>query len=359
LEPVSFAPANYTSLLALSMQNHQAQGDLTGAWDDLMTMFRIARQWFGEVPLAVAMSGLHIEREALNLAMLWAADPRQTTASLRMAIEAYEKLTRMPKAAGPVRAEARILSNTVELPRSKLLEEFVTMRGQSGSVRTWDKLRFDLMTLPWELSRARKVLTLLFASKVSEAESELWESSDQTRRRFGWFGFREGPGSHTEFIYAETLQELFESTPFVQHSFPAFESFLEFWARNEVARRALVQILALRSWQTKHKGRLPENLAEIVPSELDRLPDDPYRKNSPFGYVRASGQSLLLLGEFETYSPRGTEAIVRPTDDAWLLYSVGPNLTDDQAQKNDSMNLARGGDFVFPLPDPNPVPKQK
>jgi hypothetical protein len=359
LEPVSSAPVYFTTLLALSMQSHQAQGDLTGSWEDLMTMFRMARQWSGEVPLAAATSGLHLEREALNLAMLWAADPRQTTASLRTALEDYQKLPPMPNAAGPVRAEARILRNTVELPRSKLAEEFLAMRGQSGSVRTWEKFRVDLMTLPWELSRARKALTLLFASKLSEAESELWESSDLTRRHFGWFGFREGSGSHAEFVYSETLQELFESTPFVQFSFPALESFLEYWARNEVARRALVQILALRSWQTKHGGRLPEKLSKIVPSEIDRLPGDPYRKNSSFGYVRASGQSLLLLGEFETYSPRGTGAIVRPIDDAWLLYSVGPDLTDDRAQKDDSTILTRGGDFIFPLPDPNPVPKQK
>jgi hypothetical protein len=145
----------------------------------------------------------------------------------------------------------------------------------------------------------------------------------------------------------------------VQFSFPALESFLEFWARNEVGRRALVQILALRSWQTKHGGRLPKRLTEIVPSELDRLPGDPYRKNSLFGYVKASGQSLLLLGGFETYSPLSTGSIVRPIDDAWLLYSVGPDLADDRAQKNDSTNLTRGGDFVFPLPDPNPVPKLK
>ena len=43
-----------------------------------MVMFRMARQWSGAVPVQMANSGLGLEREALSLAMLWAADSRQT-----------------------------------------------------------------------------------------------------------------------------------------------------------------------------------------------------------------------------------------------------------------------------------------
>ena len=71
-----------------------------------------------------------------------------------------------------------------------------------------------------------------------------------------------------------------------------------------MGRRALVQILALRSWQVKHGGHLPEKLAEIVPSELDGLPDDPYKANNAFGYVRSDGLLLLPLGDFEPVESR-------------------------------------------------------
>ena len=79
--PVALVPMIH-GVLALSVGDHQARGDLAGAWQDLMGMFRMARQWSGAVPLQMANSGLGLEREALSLAMLWAADSRQTAESL-------------------------------------------------------------------------------------------------------------------------------------------------------------------------------------------------------------------------------------------------------------------------------------
>ena len=85
-------------------------------------------------------------------------------------------------------------------------------------------------------------------------------------------------------------------------------------------------------------------------SELEQLPDDPYKANNAFGYVRSDGQLLLPLGELEPVGPGTTNAKLRPTENCRLLYSVGPDLQDDRGSINDSAVVAKG-DIIFPLKD--------
>ncbi len=115
-------------LLALSVLDHQARGDLDGAWNDLAVMFRVARQWSGAEPVEQVFAGLECERTALSRAMVWATDERQTPERLRIALDAYHDLSRMPNAAEPIRAEAQIVRNTERLPRSELVEK-ISIRG--------------------------------------------------------------------------------------------------------------------------------------------------------------------------------------------------------------------------------------
>jgi hypothetical protein len=94
-----------------------------------------------------------------------------------------------------------------------------------------------------------------------------------------------------------------------------------------------VQILALRTWQLQHDGRLPDKLQELVNSKLlDELPADPYWTGRHFGYTRSAGQSLLSLGERGPIRT-GTAEVkrLRPTLGSWLLYSIGPDRRDDDA----------------------------
>ena len=55
---------------------------------------------------------------------------------------------------------------------------------------------------------------------------------------------------------------------------------------------ALVQILAIRSWQLKHDGQFPDRLDALVPEELPSLPNDPY-SDRPFGYIPWNGRSFF------------------------------------------------------------------
>jgi hypothetical protein len=350
VEPIAYAPTPLGGPLVLSVEDHQAKGDLSGAWQDLLVMFRMARQWSGAVPLQVAHRGLALEREALSLAMLWAADSRQTADSLRQALESYQKLPPMPSAAETLRAEARLTRNTFDLPRSELAEKFLAMRSEPHQPGLVNKLWVDVATTPWELARARKVITVLFASKIVEAQSAPWETIVRSPRFNGWSSLQYRTDSRIIFIPAYELEELLQSTPLASMSMPALDHVITNWNRNEVGRRALVQILALRTWQVKHGGHLPEKLADLVPAELEQLPDDPYKANNAFGYIRSDGQLLLPLGELEPVGPGNTSAKLRPTENCRLLYSLGPNLQDDRGSSNDS-SVYNKGDIIFPLPD--------
>ena len=209
------------------------------------------------------------------------------------------------------------------------------------------------VTTPWELARTRRAFRLLYASRIVEASADPWFS--------GRTAPSTGDGNYTKLAISDspggpilapaTLDEIERTTPLVRTTLAPVETYLRIWWRNEVGRRALAQILALRIWQLSHDGMLPERLDRLTADGLlPVLPTDPYTPNKHFGYVRASGQKLLALGSFDPVHDLGREERpVRPVENAWLLYSVGPDGNDDRADRNDS---DRGtGDIVFPLAD--------
>lgn len=73
---------------------------------------------------------------------------------------------------------------------------------------------------------------------------------------------------------------------------------------NEVARRALVRILALCAWQLSHDGQFPDRLELPAPQELSFLPDDPY-SGQQFSYTQTQGQHVPPLHSAPHAAPPG------------------------------------------------------
>ena len=96
---------------------------------------------------------------------------------------------------------------------------------------------------------------------------------------------------------------------------------------NEVARRALIQILATRAWQLQHNGQFPQRLDAIVPTELPGLPDDPFSGHD-FLYIPSHGQEFEIPPLRSALMP-SLEPVHAPTPGSWLLYSVGPDGRND------------------------------
>ena len=245
----------------------------------------------------------------------------------------------------------QIVRNTEKLPRSTLVEEILLRRSEpKRQIETMDKLWTDLVTTPWELARSSKAFRLLYGSRIEEAQVDPWyRGHSNIGNGLEWSKIRTTSGPWTTVIAPAELDEVFTITPLVSFQLGSLRNYLDQSDRNEVGRRALVQILALRVWQLEHGGGLPENLAELVTSGLlNVLPTDPYTPKHQFGYVHSSGQPLLPLGRLWPLrpGPEGANEVHRVAD-SWLLYSVGPDMHDDSARKNDQER--DGGDIIFPL----------
>jgi hypothetical protein len=229
--------------------------------------------------------------------------------------------------AGALRVESLILDRTFDLPAEEL-ERFL---GSGSSVDTpTGSLLFQWLIAPsWERTRARRISRRLVAEMLPEMEREPWQRS---------------PDANFDVVP--------EGSRLARLALPAWWSVVKALDREVVGRRALEQILALRSWQIGHGGQYPETLEALVPGELDRLPIDPY-SGKPFGYVRSEGQPALppILVDNPArsmYRPGSDRLPTRPGQP--ILYSIGPNQVDDTRGERIETRLKGNGDILFPLP---------
>jgi hypothetical protein len=127
---------------------------------------------------------------------------------------------------------------------------------------------------------------------------------------------------------------------------------------NLVGRRALELILALRSWQLKHDGQLPDDLRSLVPNELASLPKDPYSSGS-FVYVPLSGQRVQTFPSVvaERLSFRPSRDTLQPPGSRVLFSIIRPNHREDREMA--PADLDHIG-FVIPAIEPKvPAGKDK
>ncbi len=310
-------------LVMLDAGECQKNGNLSGAWDDILLLFQMARHLSEGTATRRSLAAWEIERDGLGLAMEWAIAPKQTPERLHAALAAYRALPKMVQAADVVRAEAHLTDKTLNLPSDKLRDIILSLRSEH-----WQPAWVDVITQPWEIARARRVNRVLAAAFFQTAVQEPFQRLVLSSKEF----------STPELDYDR------QSTPLANLLIANFAPFIESSDRNEVGRRALVQLLALRGWQLRHGGQFPERLDALVPEELPSLPDDPYT-GRPFGYIRSEGQVLLSLRDtLRCWLSSGSGGVVRsnlfgsfepswkPTPGYWLLYSVGPDLHDNHGR---------------------------
>jgi ABC-type transport system involved in multi-copper enzyme maturation permease subunit len=326
-------------LVGFSVEERRARGDLEGAWDDLVVLFRMARHRSGPVRLTEAVEGRTIERQALGQAMRWAADSRQTPEQLRAALASYRSLPPLLPLDQSWAADEVIARQTIALAPDRLRDYLDGLiQVPSPNARAFTRLFVASISTPWERERARRALRLNLLRNLASHRT-----TGDSRRP---------PPADPE-SDAILLQAL-ETTPLTRFLAPALASTVQTENQNEVARRALVQILALRAWQLSHDGRLPERLEELVPTELDRLPNDPFAgPTQSFGYAAPAHQRLPLLGVFGGYT---LPSFFRDyPGHPMILFSLGPDGSAPRFgvpvpwyQRDDRL--------VFPLADEPPQP---
>ena len=349
---------SFAVLLMIDARERRFEGDLAGAWEDIMAIFRMARQ-LGKSPATAIrlLTALNVDHLGLQAAMLWAEDSRQTPERVQAALKDVLGLAPIASPSATLKVESAILEKTLRLPDEDLQSLLFGIGREKKS--PLNALAVLAVATPWERQRAVRVVRLLTADTLQYANEEpsrwpvLIYETYLPVTSLSW-----PPDRPVHRISAEDLTAESMSTPLVRLLSPTLHAPLNAYWRNVVYRRALVQMLAIRSWQLRHGGRLPESLSELVPSELEQLPTDPY-SGQPFHYVPARGQRVVPpsypLDSFQS-------GLTSPESETYigqmLLYSVGPDGKDNGAQTNSELRSGEG-DYIFPLPDPDAARKKR
>ncbi len=348
--------------LAISARVRQARGDLDGAWVEVETLLRLARQY----SYTSLWSSQLIEPVANATILRWAADPRQTVATLEKAARAWKAI---PPGAAPVdrfQVDVAIFHNTLELPPEMLVEKL--LYGQTNIKRKLsptEKLHTDLQTTPWEIARTRKVFDLLAGAQIQRLDHVAYpfippHTPVEQQQWFHWmvdpkWGFLVLEDGGALALNPDELSGLASTTPLLDHA--AIGRNLTQLAREQTFKNMIWLTLLLRLHQARHDGKLPQSLDEIVAASgadttfaaTEEDLKDPY-SGAYFGYVASHKQLLLPIGTIEVQSSlyaRSSDPLRKPAENCWLLYSVGPDGSDERGGQAVEPGLK--GDIVFPL----------
>ena len=256
--------------------------------------------------------------------MEWAGAPGQTPDRLRAAIGPISPCPRMTPADEVVRGEGVLIERTIRLPADDLKDMLLEGSGWNSPehpVPIWAMLWIDMITTPWSATRAVRLSRLLTSEEARRAALEPWQRP--TNRPSLWEN-ELGPGRE-RFSLVTLLASHIESA----------------WAandRNEVTRRALVQVMAVREWQLRHGGRFPTGSTTWCPISClscrpTRTPAGPSATpHSPWPRRtgRINGRSPNLPAETRLIYSAGTDG----RDDGGLFHSFG---------------IETPGDMVFPI----------
>ena len=186
--------------------------------------------------------------------------------------------------------------------------------------------------VPWEHARQERLLRVLFEGDRNQQRGlyDFWQPGDMLG------SIRQlGPG-----YYADTRNGF------------------------ERCRAPAMQLkLALR-WYQAENGRPAENLEDLVPKYLPKVPGDPYQKGQPFHYRLSKGEKIVWPPEVPGGPPQppvapGGPPPPPPSVDVapgqGVLWSVGPDGQDDGGvqQAREDGYTALGEDVIFLVPLPS------
>ena len=349
--------------LSLVIGDSLQKGVLDKAWSDIVVLLRISRHFEDGVPMTEAMSGLQAEDSAMALAVEWASDSRQTAALIEQALKDLKALPAFPASEEAIGEEWALMRETIGLPQEKLrdlmesshLERLGSSFFERGTsmYKRWGTGMLNLATTPWELERARRVIDELFASKVLESRDKPWRRVTRSGSLYLSWGHAHYPTPEAIFTrYPGYFEWDLRSSPLVRFLYFPIDTYLRSAERTEAMRRGLLQFIALRAWQFKHDGNLPDELSHIVPIELEKLPVDPF-SNKSFVYTRSQGEQIHPLNGFASNDDQRTYAQKAKGRRLLLSYGEDRQFTEERAGRDND-------DIVFVLPaaknDPPVVP---
>lgn len=310
-------------LLGLDARERLARGDLAGAWDDALALLRMANQLAGNVPTLTRMNqATAIHHRGVGLAFEALDDPKVTLDFANKILADLKALPSLPSLADAVKVEAAIIDRSLNLSGQDLAGLLLNPRGQLSVAET---LRFArIEAAPWERERARRVCRRMIDGDLRAVALD--------------------PSTRGSLLSSQPLDG--SASRLAGMLLPNLDAFLKQLDRETVGRRALDQVVALRSWKLAHDGQDAESLQVLVPGLLANLPLDPY-SGWPFRYRRSEGQAVVPPIEPDNL-PVNASPETRPGQ--FLLYSVGPDRTDNQGDRIYQHVIRAPGDYTYAIP---------
>jgi ABC-2 family transporter protein len=318
------------TLIALDNRERLSRGDLPGAWDDILALFRMSNQLGTISPTLMQMTiSARIHHRAVGLAFEWLGAPGQSPESFGRALSDLKGLPTLPNLAATMQIEASIIERTLDLSGDELadmLSRMHLLRNTSTLASLWFA---SLVSAPWERQRARRICRLIIARELPNITVDAYQRT-----------------VHPDLQSLRETELLNRSVSLTRFFLTNFEGAVVSLDRELVGRRALEQAVAIEAWKLGHNGQYPQTLDALVPGLLSRLPLDPF-SGKPFHYVRSEGQEVRPPTTLPYFDESFHRRPTRPGQP--LIYSIGPDREDDKGQTFTG-NQWFLGDDVFAIP---------
>ncbi len=301
----------------------EQDGQLEAALDRYVAVMAFARHLYDGAGWQRQQRADSVERSVLERLPQWAAHPGQTAETIRTAAE---RLERECFQFTPSRRDGIVQEylSYQSLLNGEPPEEAIATAQEAFVV--WFLSNF----MPWEHARAERLLNYNASSELMRmAVIEQLERSGECIRKVD-DAFRDN-----------NVAGWIETTPgFVRPHWMLSEAVMVDAVAMWAARRRIARLqLALAAWRAEH-GHLPRRLDQLVDSELDSLPIDPFTGHS-FRYQMEGADSDFACRNISTSARETSERSIAAGTP--FLWSAGPEVVYSP--------YTRSGPVTAKLPD--------
>jgi hypothetical protein len=315
LQKGTFTCRQITAALSARAALRLAEGDTESAWSDLLASHRLARL-ISRGPSAIeALMAIGIERGAIDgeLAYLEHAkfDGKQLQSRLRE-IQALPPFSSMVEKID-VGSRFEFLDAAQAMRRGKLFTA-KAKKDNDEDLRALNRLDWELI-----MREGNRWYGLIAAAMRTEKFSDRQKALEKVLDDYAAASKEATKGRKLADLLNDEKTAIATVSNAVGYALlgetmPAFQKVAQ-WGDEQEQRQRNLQIAFALAIYLSDNGKYAEKLDDLVPTYLKHLPGDLY-----------SGKALVY----------------RPTATGYLLYSVGPNLKDDDGRGDDlSINMPR------------------
>jgi hypothetical protein len=260
------------TLVELEILRLEADGDFGAAWSWCRALLRASRHSGLHGEFAERLVGKKLHECAVRSVVRWASFPEVTVAMLRVALHECRLIYEQTVApSGPISIEYLI--------RMKCLSDQngVAVVDQAASILEQSQETVDRSTEP---AASIAALPLVFTNWLTQCDLPRHARHPVSLGRITLFQSEPGDG-----IGMEAFEQRLKPAFIVQTLGPNVMQFLDALDR-ELAGQRLMETALLTQIRLRESGSLPAKLEELIGTDLDELPVDPFAPGEHLHYRR-------------------------------------------------------------------------